>query len=341
MSSAAQIQPTIPLMAVDLGVRWPHGPGYTVERPYGLGMYLFLCFHSPMDVRTAEGVVAAEPGDCLLYAPSFPQWYRGRDAGFIDDWLHVDGPAMPEVVRVYQIPVNVIMRPRGTEFVTPIFEAINREMRRREPLWRESVCLMVQSLFLHLGRQLVRQTPAELTPAEATRVDEFRNLRMHVHERMQESWRVAEMAELAHLSPSRFAVLYTKLFGVSPMEDLIHARLHRARALLTDGGISVSDAADRAGFGSVCHFSRLFRKHVGCPPRDYYRRLLTGEAPMPDTQGDGTGPPVSLQHSSVTQGWILLTANRGVPLDADGARGSMGARTQPARRDEPQGVQAR
>lgn len=153
-------------------------------------------------------------------------------------------------------------------------EAINRELRRREPLWRESVSLMVQSLFLQLARQLIRPTPAELTSAEAARVDEFRNLRMHVQERMQEPWRVAEMARLAHLSPSRFAVLYTKLLGVSPMEDLIHARLQRARALLTDGGISVSDVADRAGFGSVCHFSRLFRKHVGCSPRDYHRRLV-------------------------------------------------------------------
>jgi AraC-like DNA-binding protein len=290
MTSAVQDRLPSALMAVDLGVRWSHGPGYTVERPYGLGMYLFVCFHSPMSVQTTEGVVPAEPGDCLLYDPSFPQWYRGRDAGFVDDWLHMDGPAMPEVIQRYQIPLNAIMRPRGTEFVTPIFEAINRERRRREPLWLESVGLMIQGLFLQLGRQLVQQTPGELTPAEATRVDEFRNLRMHVHERMQKPWRVAEMAGLAHLSPSRFAVLYAKLLGVSPMEDLIHARLHRARALLTDGGISVGDAANRSGFGSVCHFSRLFRKHVGCAPRDYHRRLVAGESNLSDPRGEMSNP---------------------------------------------------
>jgi len=148
---------------------------------------------------------------------------------------------------------------------------------------------------------LVRQTAAQLTPAEAARVDEFRNLRMHVHERMRQPWRVAEMAGLAHLSPSRFAVLYTKLFEVSPMEDLIHARLHRARALLTDGGIPVSDVAQRAGFGSVCHFSRLFRKHVGCAPRDYHRRLLAGEASMSDTQSGRGLPAATRQHGSVSR----------------------------------------
>jgi AraC-like DNA-binding protein len=318
MTRALQDRPPSALMAVDLGVRWPHEAGYTVERPYGLGMYLFLRFHSAMHVRTAEGVVCAEPGECLLYDPFFPQWYRGRDTEFIDDWLHVEGPAMPEVIRLYHIPVNTIVRPRATEFVTPIFEAINRELRRREPLWRESVCVLVQSLFLQLGRQLAQHTLAELTPGEAARVEEFRNLRMHVHERMEDPWRVAEMARLAHLSPSRFAVLYRKLFAVSPMADLIRARLHRARALLTDGSISVSGAAERVGFASLCHFSRLFRKHVGCPPRDYYRRLPAAEADMSDSRDETGDAPVSLRHSTVTHGWMLLSASRGVLRGPDG-----------------------
>jgi len=319
MTSGLQDRPETPLTAVDLGVRWPHGPGYTVERPYGLGMYLFVCFHSPMSVRTKEGVVPAEPGDCLVYDPSFPQWYRGREGGFVDDWLHVHGPAMPEVIRLYHIAVNAIMRPRRSEFVAPMLEAINRELRRREPLWRESVSLLVQSLFFQLGRQLVQQR-AELRPAEAARMDEFRNLRMHVHERMQQPWRVAEMARLAHLSTSRFAVLYTKLLGVSPMEDLIHARLSRAQALLTDGGISVRDAAERAGFGSLCHFSRLFRRHMGCPPRDYYRRMLAGEANLSDGEGESKDPAVSARRSSATQGWVVLRASQGASQES--ARGT-------------------
>jgi AraC family transcriptional regulator of arabinose operon len=300
MRSATDGQPTCRLMAIELGLRWEHDQTFTVERPYGLGMYLFLRFHSPMTVRTAAGVVSAGPGDCLLYDPVFPQWYRGADGGFADDWLHVDGPGIPELVRLYRIPTNEILRPRETEFVTPVFEAVNRELRRREPFWRESVSLLLDSLFLHLARELPGQAAVELTPGEEARVDEFRGIRMHVHDQMQEQWRVANMARLAHLSPSRFAVLYTKIFQASPMEDLIHARLQRARALLTNEGISVSDVADRTGFGSICHFSRLFRKHVGCAPREYHRRLLAGEVDMSDAQGEGSDTATPVQHGSDT-----------------------------------------
>ena len=330
MTSVVRERPGTGSMAVELGVRWPHAPGYTVERPYGLGMYLFVCFHSPMYVRTAHGTIAADPGNCVLFDPSFPQWYQGREAGFIDDWLHLDGSDVPAMVRLYRIPLNTLLRPRGTEFVTPIFEAINRELRRREPLWRESVCLLVQSLFLQLGRELVQQ-PEELTPAEAARLDEFRNLRMNVHERMQEQWRVADMARLAHLSPSRFAVLYTKLLGISPMEDLIHARLQRARALLTDTGITVGGAADQAGFGSVCHFSRLFRRHVGCPPREYYRHLLGSEVEQDRVrhETEAAEPPLSIRHSNATHGWVILTPGTMTRLDLSGVQADTQLETPP------------
>lgn len=300
MSRARQEQPSVGLMVEDLGLRWEHDRAFTVARPHGMPAYLFVRFHSPMTVRTAAGVVPAGPGDCLLYDPTFPQWYRGADGGFADDWLHVYGPRMPELIHLYQIPMNEILRPRETEFVTPVFEAVNRELRRREPLWRESVSLLVESLFVELARQLLRQGPSQLTPAEAARVDRFRSIRMQVHDQMEKPWRVADMARLANLSPSRFAVLYLKLLGTSPMEDLIHARLRRARALLTDERLSVRRVADRTGFGSVCHFARLFRKHVGCAPSDCRRRPLAGDGDLLDATGEGSDTAMPVQHSDAT-----------------------------------------
>lgn len=304
MTSAAKKQPARPLTVEALGVRWPHDPGYTVARPHGLGMYLLVHFRSCMTVLTSEALVSAEPGECLLYDPSFPQWYRGREAEFVDDWVHVYGPSMRGLIQRYGIPVNTIFRPRDTEFITPIFEAINREMRRQDRHWRESLRLLVESLFLQLSRQL---SPPGLTSADQAWEEALRNLRMEVHERMQEPWSVAAMARLVNLSRPRFANLYTKLLGVSPIEDLIQARLRRARALLTNVEMSVADAAEQSGFGSMCHFSRIFRKHVGCAPRDYRRFPLASGVDMSDTEDGKSRPSLLLERSAVTEGWHLLT----------------------------------
>lgn len=303
-SGRATGQPASRLTMAALGVRWPHAPGYTVERPNGLGMYLLVHFRSAMTAFTSEALVSAEPGDCVLYDPSFPQWYRGRGAEFIDDWLHIYGPGMGELIRRHRIPVNTVFRPRDTEFIAPILEAINREMRRQEREWEEAVRLLVESLFLQLGREL---SPAGASAADRAREEAFRNVRMQVHERMQEPWSVGAMARLVNLSRARFATLYTKLLGTSPMADLIHARLRHARALLTDAGMSVAEAAEQCGFRSVCHFNRLFQKHVGCAPRDYRRSPVAHAADMARSEEGESRPGLLLERSAVTHGWHLLT----------------------------------
>lgn len=261
-----------PLAVTGLGVHWVRKLGFTIDRPHGLGQYLLLRFYTPMLVRTAAGLVHGEPGDCLLYEPTFPQWFTGRDVGYIDDWVHIDGPAMPELVARYQVPVNTLFQPRGLDFFSPTLEAINRELYRRELFWQHCVRMLVEGLVLRLGRLAIEQERFGLTPAELARADALRSVRMQVHEQLGERWTVASMAELAHLSPSRFAVLYDKLFGLSPVDDLIETRLARARILLMNGGLSVSEVAAQTGFASLCYFSRLFRRRVGCTPRDYSRR---------------------------------------------------------------------
>src|SRR5690606_38930229 len=132
------------------------------------------------------------------------------------------------------------------------------------------VALAVAKLILLLGRGL-KEAEDQDAGVDVARRKRLGRVRQHVHERLQEHWTVARMAKLAKLGENRFAVLYRESFGVSPMEDLIQARLNHAERLLTIRHITVSEAAERSGFGSLHYFSRLFRRRVGCPPSAYAR----------------------------------------------------------------------
>jgi len=48
---------------------------------------------------------------------------------------------------------------------------------------------------------------------------------------------------------------------------LTESRCRRAALLLKSGGVTVAEAADRSGFGSVYAFSRTFRKVMGVAPK--------------------------------------------------------------------------
>jgi AraC-like DNA-binding protein len=270
-----QRMPSITVPA--LNVNFPHDLHFTIDRPEGLAEYLLLHFHTPVEILTREGLVKANPGDCILYAPGVRQWYRGIGEGFRDDWMHVGGADVLKLVERYDLPTNVLIRPRDTRFFAPLYQAIRREMLLKLPFWEEAVAERVQETLRELARQLAPPARTKLSAAELGHLDLIRDVRLRVRDRLAEAWTVSRMAREAHLSASRFAVLYRKFFSVSPVEDLIRARLEQAEWLLSTTDLRVSDVAYQCGFTNVYHFSRLFRRRMGHPPSACARsRMIPG-----------------------------------------------------------------
>lgn len=84
---------------------------------------------------------------------------------------------------------------------------------------------------------------------------------------------VVSLAAAVALSPSRFAHLFTAETGASPMRAVRQARLRHAARLLEVTDLDVGRVAAVSGFASPFHFSRVFRREYGIPPREYRARL--------------------------------------------------------------------
>ncbi|MFF0092307.1 helix-turn-helix domain-containing protein [Streptomyces canus] len=80
---------------------------------------------------------------------------------------------------------------------------------------------------------------------------------------------VRSLAAEVSLSPSRFAHLFTRQLGRSPMRELREARLNHAARLLESTDLSVERVAAASGFASPFHFNRVFRTRYGTPPGAY------------------------------------------------------------------------
>lgn len=255
------------------GTDWPHELDDILDRPNGFaeyGEYLFLRFRTPMRVLTARGMERCKAGACLIYAPQHPQWYQGDGVGWRDDWCHVGGSHVKARLEQAGLPVNTLFQARNVNSLPLLIEEIRTELRRKDELWEEAVALTVAKMILLLGRGL-REAEDRDAGVDVVRRKRLGRVREHVHERLNQRWTVSQMAKLAKLGENRFAVLYRESFGVSPLEDLIQARLHHAERLLSIRHMTVSEAAERSGFGSIHYFSRLFRRRVGCAPSEYQR----------------------------------------------------------------------
>jgi AraC-like DNA-binding protein len=83
---------------------------------------------------------------------------------------------------------------------------------------------------------------------------------------------IDEVAREAAMSPFHFIRQFSALFGDTPHQFRIEARLDRAKRLLARGNHSVTDVCMEVGFSSLGSFSDLFSRRVGMPPSAYRRR---------------------------------------------------------------------
>jgi AraC-like DNA-binding protein len=82
------------------------------------------------------------------------------------------------------------------------------------------------------------------------------------------------LAQEAGLSTFQFIRRFHAMFGETPHQMRVRARLEAAKRLLVLDGESVTEACMAVGFASVGSFSHMFTQRYGEPPSAYRRRLL-------------------------------------------------------------------
>jgi AraC-like DNA-binding protein len=84
---------------------------------------------------------------------------------------------------------------------------------------------------------------------------------------------IADVAREVGISPFHFIRQFEAVFGVTPHQFRIQARLDHAKRLLAAGHHSVTDVCMEVGFSSLGSFSALFSQRVGESPSAYRRRV--------------------------------------------------------------------
>lgn len=87
---------------------------------------------------------------------------------------------------------------------------------------------------------------------------------------LEEPLRISEVAREAQMSPYRFIRQFHALFGQTPLQVRIDARLEHAQELLLRE-VSVTEVCMEVGFSSLGSFSARFRERVGVAPSTYRR----------------------------------------------------------------------
>ena len=139
------------------------------------------------------------------------------------------------------------------------------------PSQYESVVLLLTIFAQHLSmvsnQLLVQQENAE--PPMITRAKEF------IHERQTDSLRLSQVARAVNTSAFYFCKMFKKVTGLNFTDYLARVRIDKAKNLLLNRNLRVSEIAYAVGFQSLTHFNRVFKRIVRQSPTEYRAQVVS------------------------------------------------------------------
>lgn len=245
--------------------------GYRVVRPQGTTDWLLVHTRAGRGLlRLPGGVeVGAGPGTATLIAPGTPHDYgvdeelRHWDIAFSHfhprpEWsVLLDWPQV--AAGIGQVPLDEEVQQRAS----PSWSAAAMWCRSDRPRADLFAMNALELVLLLCDTQNPRAAPLD------SRI--LRSLE-HLDQNLAGPLSVADLAAAAHLSPSRFAHLFTAQVGTPPGKYVETQRIARSRLLLEHTQRPVADVAREVGFTDSAYFSTRFRQLVGTTPMLHRRR---------------------------------------------------------------------
>jgi AraC-like DNA-binding protein/ligand-binding sensor protein len=126
--------------------------------------------------------------------------------------------------------------------------------------------IFAQHLAILSNQVIVQHENAE--PPVITRAKEY------INEHQTEDLRLGQVARAVHTSTFYFCKMFKKVTGINFTDYLSRVRIEKAKNLLLNPNLRVSEIAFEVGFQSLTHFNRVFKKILGQSPTEYRGQLL-------------------------------------------------------------------
>ncbi|MEF2247868.1 AraC family transcriptional regulator [Paenibacillus sp. IITD108] len=175
----------------------------------------------------------------------------------IDYWL----PTEEEASLCWQLNARQIL------VVQDIFVQLERELIERKKCFSLAVRSLILQLFVNLGRYQGIQPALSSSSGERKQIVE--GIMDWVAERYAEPLRIEELCSRYHLSRSYLHRIFKQETGLTIMDYLISYRINKAKILLKNDSMSITEIAHCSGFQDLSHFSRIFKRQNGITPRAY------------------------------------------------------------------------
>ncbi|HBP38492.1 MAG TPA: hypothetical protein DD640_07090 [Clostridiales bacterium] len=245
---------------------------FTTYRPQGRrDYYLLFMDRGTLEVIREGQPQVIQPGHLVIFHPGETQWYvKHDDSEMVYYWIHFTGYGVPEVLSGCGLAAAGIYYTGPRQDITEAFREIFQNFIGRDSCYETAAAAQLLAILVRIRRS-IDELECTRRGLIAGRLKASLN---YIHSQYNRPISVRELAELEHLSPSRYCWLFRQQMGLSPHDFIIDLRLRMAADLMAKTDLSLKQIAHMVGYDDQLYFSRLFRSKRGLAPKHYAQSLL-------------------------------------------------------------------
>lgn len=235
---------------------------YRIDRQHFDSILITYIIRGSFTFLSNEKECTAHANETAIVNCFAPHVYYTNDS-FEAYWIHINGGATAEMYEgLIQRRGNVIPSNKQTEAQ---IKALYDLIKNGEMCSDSTMSLKIYALLTGLFDDSEEKNASGGAVANAI---DF--LTAHYNKPLS----VRDIATVTHMSDSQFSRIFKKQTGSSPYDFLLHIRLTKAKELLKNTNLPISEIAYRTGFSSDSNFICFFKQQEGISPLKFRKMLF-------------------------------------------------------------------
>jgi len=214
------------------------------------------------ELKTQGMTQRVMPGTLFCYGPKTRYSLRALSKNdLVKYFVDFNGIDAAQLLRSSGLSTVRPSRIRHPRWIRDILDQLLDCANVRRPAARRMAPLLTKLLLARI-REDIKSAPPPTHSCEA-----YERCRQCIADHYPHLQGVTEVADRCSISAAYLSRLFRRYAGETPMRFLTRLKIHHAAELIHRRGCSVKAAAAAVGFHDPYHFSRVFKRVHGVPPR--------------------------------------------------------------------------
>ena len=158
-------------------------------------------------------------------------------------------------------------------FITELLLALGRELGTKNSGFRLLAKSLVAELFIYAKRMENKTNPSASSRTDDPRHRQIEQIACYIAENCCSPLSLNSIAEQFYMNKCYLSRIFKEITGFT-VNGYLHARrIQKARSLLIQNSMNISEVSEATGYENLTYFERVFKKHTGMSPLEYRRQI--------------------------------------------------------------------